>query len=502
MQYNNLRKLYATARYITFLGLDKYKKVLLLAAGLLSSLAFAPTFLVFLLPISFPVLLYSIETANSYKQAALYGWIFGFGYFLGGLYWISFALFIFWDQFWWLFPFALLLLPAVMAIYISLTAVIWKFTKFEFPANILSFILIWLTFEIIRSYLFTGFPWNLIGHSLCFSTELLQISYRFGVYGLSAVALLFATCPYSLKADSIYKGINFIAVVVVIIATSYIYGLHRLGKHPTEFNDINLRLIQPSISQESKWGEASFFPSLDRHVELSRLRGLDNVDAVIWPEAALTSNYNQSLAALLKPAVPQDGLLITGAISHNFEQIAERMNSFGKNEDIEEQVRLYGTILAIDEEGNEIFEYRKHHLVPFGEFVPFKNFLPIKKITPGLISQTPGKLGKKFEGYKNIPPFRPLICYESIFSSEVRYGLTKCEWLLNITNDAWYGNSSGPYQHFQISRIRAIENGLPLIRVGNNGITAVIDPLGRIIKKTKLNQITAIDTKLPKKLSD
>jgi apolipoprotein N-acyltransferase len=482
---------------ITAFSLSRYKLVLLFTAGLLSAFAFAPTFLVIFLPISFPVLLYSVDMAVNYKRAALYGWIFGFGYFLGGLYWISFALFVFWDQFWFLFPFALLLLPAVMALYISLVAVCWKFTRFTGTPSILAFIVIWLASEILRSYLFTGFPWNLMGHCLCFSTELLQISYRSGVYGLSILALLFSCCLYPLRYGLKLENLRFLGGVVIIIFASYLYGYSRLQDNPSQFTDVNLRLIQPSISQTEKWRDNQFSENLDRHIELSKMKGLEGIDAVIWPEAALSANYNKSIAKLLTPAVPKDGLLITGSISHNYEKL-----SSSERKNLDDNLKFYGTILALDSTGEKQFEYKKHHLVPFGEFVPFKNFLPIKKITPGLVNQTPGELGVKFEGHKNIPPFRPLICYESIFSYETRHGTTKCDWLLNITNDAWYGDSPGPYQHFQISRIRAIENGMPLVRVGNNGITAVIDPLGRIIQRTQLNQITSLDVRLPKKLID
>ena len=153
----------------------------------------------------------------------------------------------------------------------------------------------------------------------------------------------------------------------------------------------------------------------------------------------------------------------------------------------------------MDDRGKLQFDYHKTHLVPFGEYIPFSKYLPLQKITHGMVDYTPGKREVLYLESLNLY-IQPLVCYESIFSEEVRISNSVADLMVNITNDAWYGKSSGPYQHFEISRMRAIENGLPMIRAGNNGISAIIDPVGRVLKKLDLDQISVIDGLIPLKL--
>jgi apolipoprotein N-acyltransferase len=178
-------------------------------------------------------------------------------------------------------------------------------------------------------------------------------------------------------------------------------------------------------------------------------------------------------------------ILLTGGISDNNKPSGE--------------LELYSSLIGINSYAAKIFEYHKAHLVPFGEYIPFKNILPLKKITHGLMDYTEGTrksvIIQKFD-----LAIWPLICYEAIFPHEVRVSNQIVDVLVNVTNDTWYGNSSGPYQHLEISRMRAIENGLPMLRTANNGISAFIDPVGRILSKTELNQVMVLDNYVPKKL--
>ena len=243
--------------------------------------------------------------------------------------------------------------------------------------------------------------------------------------------------------------------------------------------------MQPSIPQTAKWNPEEFWRNLDLHVDLSKKPGYP--DLIIWSEAALTVPYNIEpvLQTILSVFSNARQVLLTGGVSNN--------NKIG------DSLELYSSLIGINKSAIKIVEYRKSHLVPFGEYMPLKDFLPLKKITYGLTDYTEGKRESIL-----IPNFKlviwPLICYESIFPYEVKVSNKNVDVIINITNDAWYGNSSGPYQHFEISRMRAVENGLPLLRTGNNGISAFIDPVGRVLLKTKLNDITLLDNFIPEKL--
>ncbi len=185
----------------------------------------------------------------------------------------------------------------------------------------------------------------------------------------------------------------------------------------------------------------------------------------------------------------ENQILITGSVSDNNKK--------------EEEIEIYSSMVGLNKDSYHnfaVFEYHKSHLVPFGEYMPLRKIIPFKKITHGLVDYTPGKKESIYLQKFNLN-ILPLICYESIFPNEVIASNKNADIIINITNDAWYGNSSGPYQHFQISKMRTIENGLPMIRASNNGISAFIDPLGRVLKQTKLNDITIIDSFIPKKLS-
>jgi apolipoprotein N-acyltransferase len=265
------------------------------------------------------------------------------------------------------------------------------------------------------------------------------------------------------------------------------YGTLRLEKNPTTFSNINIRLVQPSIPQVAKWDANEFWKNLDKHIDLSSEQSTPYPDLIIWSEAALVVPYKyQPIKDKLKQLLKGTGsILITGGVSDNEKH----------GDDFE----IYTAMQAINEFDEVLFEYHKSHLVPFGEYMPFKNILPMKKITPGFLDYTQGTGGLVYIDKLNLV-IKPLICYESIFSDFVKTNTQVADVIINITNDSWYGKSSGPYQHLYMSKIRAVENGLPMLRVANNGISAIIDPTGRVIQKLQLNQVGIIDGKIPNKL--
>lgn len=457
----------------------------LFVIGLLSGLVFAPTF-IFPALLGLAYLCYNISLKKDWKEAIISGFIFGFGHFLSGMYWISIGVTVYIEDFWWAIPLALVGLPLLLACFIaSASSLSWYFRS----SNLYPFIfsLSWIFFEWLRSWLFTGLPWNLIGYSIGFSEVLMQLASLVGVLGVSFCLLYIATSPYYFFKKQYMQAYSSIIVSSVLMIASIGFGIINLKNHPTRFSDLTVRVVQPSIPQSSKWDIKEFWENFNLQIDLSL--GLAPVHLIIWSEAAMTLPYHypiikKNLEAMLEKT---GAILITGGVTDNNK----------KNKELE----LYSSMYALDKEMLPLFNYHKSHLVPFGEYMPLGHILPLKKLTHGYIDYTEGKHDLvRLDNFKLI--IKPLICYETIFPEEVRTSNKNADLFINITNDAWYGRSSGPYQHFYISLLRAVENGLPLIRVANNGISAVIDANGRIIKKLNLNERGFFDQTVPLKLEN
>lgn len=452
--------------------------------GLLSGLVFAPTFILpALLTLSY--LCYLVQKSKSWQEAAKLGCIFGFGHFLSGIYWISIGVSVYISDFWWAIPFALFGLPIILAFFISASCVFSFFVRNNKYYHFI-FCLYWVLFEWVRSCILTGLPWNLIGYAFSFSDILIQPLNIIGIYGLSFIVIYISTSCYPFFTKQFNQLKVLLLTSSITLAVIITYGSIRLNNNQANFTDIKIRLVQPSISQTDKWNEEELWHNLMLHINLSKTP--EPTDLVIWSEAALVVPYDIPAvkAELLGLLNSLEAVLITGGISDNKK----------RGEDFE----LYTAMYALEKNVGKLFEYHKSHLVPFGEYMPLKKILPFKKLTHGFIDYTEGNGGLVYLDKYNLK-IKPLICYESIFPDFVRTNNETVDVIINVTNDAWYGKSSGPYQHFYISRSRTIENGLPMVRVANNGISAIIDPLGRVIKKLDLNEINYIDGLIPKKLN-
>lgn len=459
-------------------------KSLFLLGGFLS-LAFAPYFFIPAL-LSLGFLAYFVKIATTKGEAFSYGFWFGFGFFTAGLYWITIGVSVYIADFWWALPFALFGLPLFLSLcFIAPSMMLcWKFR--ESPHYVIILTIIWVVFEYFRSWAFTGLPWNLLGYSLSFSNELIQIGSIFGIYGMSLiVAFISFGSIYFLNSESRLK--YFLSATGIIIAIIS-FGDWRLKNNPTTFTNIKLRLVQPNIEQSDKWDENLFWSNLNSHVTMSVVNTGFVPDIILWSEAAVTVPYDyKPVRQMLQSAIiyPQT-TLITGGVTQNITENGEPS--------------IYTSLYAIKQAGDILFNYNKAHLVPFGEYIPLRSVFPmIKKLTPGLLDYTPGTKGQMVTLSALNLKIRPLICYEAIFPRE---SITRnADVIINLTNDNWYGNSTGPYQHFHMARMRAVENGLPFIRVAGSGISAIIDPLGRITAATPLLHTTTLDGILPQRLS-
>ncbi|MFN7038654.1 MAG: apolipoprotein N-acyltransferase [Alphaproteobacteria bacterium] len=461
-----------------------HKAIISFILGGMVSFTFAKFFL-FPFIFCFSAFLLLIKTSNTKKESFYIGWSFGFGYFSISLHWVAWALFTDTDKFIWLLPVSNIVFPAALGLYIAAVALFtYKFNKNKMLGLI--FALNWVIIEYIRSKLFTGFPWNLIGYSFGFSLELLQLASIIGIYGLSFFAMIISLIPY-IYFSKVKNKFFIIFGTICLIGSSYIYGKIRL-KNQTEFHDINLHIVQGNISQHDKWKEDMRFDNLSTYMKLSS-NSKENA-YVIWPESAVPYNIEDiELLKYISKIIPKEGLLITGSI---------RLEQYDNEE------KWWNSISFINSEGKIISNYNKTHLLPFGEYIPFRHLIPasLDKITYGIGDFERGIGPVTLNIDNKLPEVSPIICYEAIFPNIIVNRDHRPKWILKVTNDGWFANSNGPHQHFHMARVRAIEQGLALVRSANTGISAVIDSYGKIITSLPLGMQGVIKEKLPKALAE
>ncbi|MGH6946194.1 MAG: apolipoprotein N-acyltransferase, partial [Kiloniellales bacterium] len=462
-----------------------------LTAAIFGALAAAALPPVYLLPLLWPAfvgLLWLAEGARGWRAAFLIGWAFGFGYFLAGLYWVGIAFLVEAERFGLVMPFAVAALTAGLGLFPAAALSVLALLPWRGGARLLAFAALWLASEWLRALLFTGFPWNLLGSVWAFAAAPLQLAALGGVWGLSLMTLLAAGAP-ALLAEGSRRASAAALLFLLLPALAWGGGALRLAvAGETAFEPgVWLRIVQPNIPQTLKWRDELRLQHLDRQLALTAVPASEPVTHVIWSETAVPFLLEReaALQKVLGRAVPPGGLLITGAPRL-------RETSAG--------ARLYNSLHVIDDEGTIVASYDKHHLVPFGEYMPLRTFFALAKLTPGDSDFSAGP-GPAILTLPGLPAVSPLICYEVIFPAEVVPPGARPGWLLNLTNDAWFGRSSGPYQHFASARLRAVEQGLPLVRAAGGGISAVIDGHGRIVARLGLGQRGVLDAPLPQPLA-
>ena len=472
--------------------------VLAAALGALAAAALPPVHALPLLLLSFTGLVWLIHTSRSPWRAALAGWCFGFAHFIAGIYWIAAALLTDPSRFGWLVVPSVLGLSAGFALFPALAAFAARLPALPIAGRVLALAVAWTAAEWLRGTVLGGFPMNLMGTVWAPSLGMIQGAALAGVYGLSFVTVLAAAAPAALavpRADERPGRRPWLlpAAAFGLLAALWVGGQARLALAPDRAaTDIQLRLVQANVDQTLKWREGAREAALVRHVQLSRRPGFETADLVIWPEAAATFYIDESapVRAFVAQAAPPGGLLLTGA--------PRRTRSAGR------AIAFWNSLHALTPAGAIAATYDKHHLVPFGEYVPLRAVLPLPLLAYGAHDHSPGP-GPRTLRLPGVPPFSPLICYEAIFpGAAVARGMAPDErpaWLLNITNDAWFGHTAGPYQHFQAARMRAVEEGLPLVRAANTGISAVVDAYGRVVGRLGLGEAGVLDAPLPPALS-
>ncbi len=463
--------------------------------GVLACVALPPLYILPLLLPAFTGLLWLLSGVTKGRQAALLGWSFGFGYFFPGVYWVGIAFLVDAERFAWAMPFAVAGLAALLAVFSALAVYLVHVSGFRGISRIFVLAAAWLLGEWLRSWVFSGFPWNLLGIVWSFAPEALQLAAFTGVWGLSMVTVLAASAPALLAEPAgrpaARRSRALAAALLTLPVLVWLGGSLRLALAPEPGSrvqeGVRLRIVQPAIDQKLKWRRDLRRDHVVLQMGMTAEPGFEAVTHAIWAETAVPFYLSEDadLRRFLARIIPPGGLLLTGAPRWSASPEASGpWNSFH----------------ALDAFGEIVGTFDKFHLVPFGEYVPFRALLGLVKLTVGDRDFQAGN-GPATLKLPGLPPVSPLICYEVIFPGAVtaRGAAPKDRprWLLNITNDAWFGTSSGPYQHFANARLRAVEEGLPLVRAANSGISGVIDGYGRVIARLGLNRVGILDSELP-----
>ncbi len=488
----------------------RWRALAALAAGGLSALAMPPFGLWPVLALTLPVLVFLLDATaglplrRALPASFLAGWLFGLGYFVAGLWWIGEAFLVQADAFLWLMPFAVLGLPAYLAVYTGLGCVLARLLWTQGPGRILAFAAAITLAETARGALLTGFPWNDFGYALATDLRFAQAASVIGLMGLCLLTLAGLARPAALFSPRGGRRARHVplGLAVLLLAALWAGGQWRLAV--TEVGTVpgpRLRLMQPDLPQDQKFRYDARRTVMDLYLATSESQGgLDGVTHLFWPESAFPFFLEREPEALARivAMLPPGTVLVTGAA--RYQAVPDR-----------ERPDVFNSVRVIDSSGAIRGNADKVHLVPFGEYLPFQETLEalgleaLTRVRGGFAAAP----ARDLLAIPGLPDTVPLICYEAIFPTEVMPAPAggsagapaRPGFLLNLSNDAWFGLTPGPYQHFEQARLRAIEQGLPLVRVTNNGISAVVDPLGRITALLPLGVRGVLDASLPQALS-
>jgi len=472
---------------------DFLKLLLLVIFGITGAFGFPPWGLTPLTLIAVAGLGLIIASAPPFR-AAFHSWVMFSAQNFVALNWISEAFLVVYPEMG-LIAFApVFCLSAGLAIIPSLLIYawgrLWPKNRTTLTASMLGLALFLSCAEWLTGHVLTGFPWAITALAAS-EIKLSQSAATFGAYGvgllLLAPSLTFAGSFWDfLKNKRLPFGdVALVGLTVILISGSWISHSHPAPQLDTNNTWPVIRLVQANTPQREKWKPENREIIFARHLALSEAPATDRLAAIIWPETATPFRVTEEatlLARIAEVAKAHQGYVLLGTPTR-------ASNTSG--------LRGYNnSLIAVDSGGDISLRYNKAHLVPGGEYVPFQNYLPLEKLVENRGSFIPGPGLQTFR-LSNLPPFSPLICYEIIFPGEVVLKKDRPDWIINITNDAWYGNSAGPYQHLAISRLRAIEEGLPLVRVANTGISAAFDGKGRELGRIPLETTGFIDVALP-----
>ncbi len=475
------------------------RRLIAFGSGAFSALAMAPFFAFPILWITLPILVWLIDGAveesrsgrlQRLRPAFAIGWWFGFGYFLAGLWWVGNAFLAEPDEYGWLMPIAVVLLPAGLALFYAIGATLAQLLWSDDWRRVFALAAGLGAAEWLRGHLFSGFPWNALGYALTSGEILMQSAALFGLYALNVIAILIFAAPAAMApvVGESRRNALLPALALVAVAGLGAYGVIRLSNAETSFvPGTIIRIVQPALAQLQKWDASKKDEVLSTYFHLSApdQAPLKPGTILVWPESAFPFPLTEDAGTLAAIAelLPAGTTLVTGAYREEFTPVGP--------------TQYYNSIYVVGDDGTILGAYDKVHLVPFGEYVPLADFfdrIGIHQLVPRGFSPGPARHALTLPSGKS---FLPLICYEAIFSGALLGEGPRPDFMLNVTNDGWFGETIGPYQHFHEARVRSVEEGLPLVRAANTGISAVIDPYGRSISQTRLGEPTMIEAFLP-----
>jgi len=446
--------------------------------------------------VAFPVLVWLLDGATAevssnplrrLKPAFAIGWWFGFGYFLAGLWWIGGALLIEAESFAWALPFAVLGIPLLLAFFYGFATagarIFWGNDICRIAALAFGFGLV----EWLRAVLFTGFPWNPVGLAAMPTPLLMQSVAVTSVTGMNALAVFVFAMP-ALLAGRRNLRLGLI-LALVLIAAHVGFGYVRLNAPPEASTEtLAVRIVQPSIDLSEKWDDSVRDRVFQTTMDLSGRpteAGKPAPRLILWPETAVPFFFTErpdALAAIGEMLQPGQ-MLVTGAVREEASGSAPL---------------YYNSVIAIDHSGEIVDAVDKVHLVPFGEYIPFADVaarLGIGQLVAGPMNFVAGNTRHPLQLPGGILT-APFICYEIIFPEMVAVDAASTRLIVNVTNDAWFGDTPGPYQHFRQAQVRAVENGVAVLRAANNGISGVVDARGRIVDALALNVRDSLDVEI------
>lgn len=462
------------------------------AAGLgaIGALALEPLRLFPFLLVSYAGFVLLLDGAHAgrrrFQDAALAGWGFGFGFFVAGLYWIGYAFLVDPSEHAWQMPFGIIGLPALLATFFALGAAACMAYWPKDGRRVFVFAAAFFLSEWLRGHMFTGFPWNLPGYGWGASLAVLQSVSVIGVYGLSLLTLLFGASLAMLDPHSRSRHSHWLPIAMTLLFVAmYAAGTYRLAVAPqTTVEGVQIRIVQPDTPQTEKYRQEFRVRNWRRLIDLSNEPAQIPPTHIVWPEAA------PPFPATAVPFALKDIADLTGGTRV---LLAGDQRVDGNSP----QLRFYNSFDVFAADGELIHTYDKFHLVPFGEYLPFPEVLRaigFSEIAANTgFSSGPGPRTLSIPG---APSAGPLICYEIIFPGAVT-AAERPGWLVNVTDDSWFGPNTGPMQHFLIARVRAIEEGLPVVRAANGGISAIIDAHGRVRASLALGLRGVLDSGLP-----
>lgn len=467
-----------------------------MTAGVVGAIGMGPFYIwpALLLSLSVFWILFTGFAEDKKWKSFLAGFLYGFGFFVASLWWIGNALLVGGNPYLWAYPLAVCGLPALLALFTMLATGMTRILRpgRSFSATV-TFMALMILAELARSFLFTGFPWNLFGMAWTNNLPMLQVLSVGGIHLLSALTLIMFVSPAFLVKGQAPRAIRAAVFILALVtgAGLYIFGNHRLAAHPTTYNpDVVVQIIQPSIKQEDKWDGTKQWDNYRAVLNLikpeltTKFQTPPTTRVLVLPETAI--NY-------FELSVPQAKDALRGRLAgYTEEHVYMLTGALLKSAD----GQYHNSLISLDRNTDVLATFDKFHLVPFGEYIPFQKYIPIGPIVQ--FSGFAEGAGPQTITLDQLPPFSPLVCYEVIFPGNITTSQpTRPQWIVNSTNDAWYGISAGPFQHMAHAIYRAIEEGVPVVRSANTGISVVVDPVGRVLIETGLFNPDSPETLLP-----